>query len=390
MWLSNCVVLNVRDGSRQERVSVEIADGWIQHVEPGPAPVADALDLNGAFVLPGLISCHSHLWQIYPFSAIDRDEAPARSALRAAWRANQALYAGVTTVRCVSELHRVDLFLREAAAAGWIEAPRILGAGQSIAVTGGHGSENSVLADGGDAFLRAAREELAAGADHIKIFITGGIMWLEENLDAQQMTDAEISGAVRAATEHNTYVTAHAASSSAIRQALLLGVRGFEHAYLLDDETAAIMAEAGVFLTPTLCVTHPKSAAWMEAHGWAPWAVELAQRTGEEHRISIQRAIRAGVKLVVGTDYPPGDAIDGTSATVYEMGLLVEAGLSPLAAIQAATLHGAELLRLSDVGEVAPGFRADLIATPNDPTIDIAALRAITLVMQNGRVVRAS
>jgi imidazolonepropionase-like amidohydrolase len=246
-----------------------------------------------------------------------------------------------------------------------------------------------VIADGGDSFLRAAREELSAGADHIKIFITGGIMRLEENLTAQQMTDAEIQGVVRAAKEHDSYVTAHAASSSAIQQALRLGVRGFEHAYQLDDDTAQRLADSGAFLTPTLCVSHPKSADWMAAHGWEPWAIDLAQRTGVMHRESISTAIRAGVTLVVGTDYPPGDLINGTSVRVYEMQLLVEAGLTALQALQAATINGSELLHLTDVGQVQPGFKADLIATRDDPTADVRALRDITFVMHDGRVVRS-
>jgi len=390
MRLTNCSVLDVKTGTLQPNRTVEIVDGRIGQIKVGLATGDDVLDLGGACLLPGLISCHAHLWQIYPFSAIDRDEPPPVTVLRAAGRARDALYAGVTTVRSVSELHRADLYLRAAAREGWIEAPRILGAGQSIAVTGGHGFECSVQADGGTEFLKAARAELAAGADHIKVFITGGIMRLEENLDAQQMTDDEIAGAVRAASEHHTYVTAHAASSGAIQQAMRLGVRGFEHAYLLDDDTAALMAGQGAFLTPTLCVSHSRSADWMRAHGWEPWAVDLAQRTGVEHRKSIRRAIDAGVTLVNGTDYPPGDEIEGTAVAIYEMELMVEAGLSPLGSIQAATVNAARLLRLDDVGAVETGMLADLVATPKDPTADITAMRGINFVMQAGRVVRHS
>jgi imidazolonepropionase-like amidohydrolase len=389
LWLTNCSVVDVQSGKIERQRSLHIADGLIERIADGSGAIGGpALDLGGAYITPGLISCHAHLWQIYPFSAIDRGESPAISIARAAKRARDALLAGVTTLRSVGELNRADLYLRFAARQGWLEAPRILGAGQPIAVTGGHGSESSAIADGGEGFLRAAREELAAGADHIKIFITGGLMRIEENLDAQQMTDDEIAGAVHAATEHNTYVTAHAASSPAIRQALRLGVRGFEHAYRLDNETATLMAESHAFLTPTLCVSHPRSADWMQAHGWEPWAVQLAQDAGKEHRLSIKRAINADVTLVNGTDYPPGDAIDGTPVAVYEMELMVEAGLTPLGAIQAATINGARLLRLNNVGTVEEGMCADLIGMSSDPTHDIRAMRGIRFVMQAGRVVR--
>jgi imidazolonepropionase-like amidohydrolase len=287
-------------------------------------------------------------------------------------------------------MHRVDILVREAAAKGWVEAPRIVAAGKALSVTGGHGSIAASFANGGDGFLAAARAELAAGADHIKIFITGGIMRQGEQLDTPQMTDDEIRGAVRAATDHHTYVAAHAASSGPIRRALELGVRGFEHAYHLDDATAGELAAGGAYLTPTLCVSQPRSVPFMRAHGFQPWAIELALATGVKHRASIGRAIRAGVTLVNGTDFPPGAEIDGTSAAVYEMELMVEAGLTPLQSLQAATINAARLCNLETVGRIDEGMAADLLAVPSDPTANISAMRQIDLVMQMGRVVRSA
>ena len=389
MWLTNCAIIDVRDGTTRRDASIEISDGVIRRIVSGRRAGADCIDLKGRYLMPGIISCHTHLWVVLPFADASRSESPALTALRAARRAKDALYAGVTTVRTLSEMYRVDIFVRQAAAKGWVEAPRIVAAGQALSVTGGHGSVASSFADGGDGFLAAARAELAAGADHIKIFITGGIMRAGEQLDTPQMTDAEIAGAVRAATEHHTYVVAHAASSGPIRQALKLGVRGFEHGYRLDDDTAVAMAAAGAYLTPTLCVSQPRSADFMRAHGFQPWAIDLALATGIEHRVSIGRAIRAGVTLVNGTDFPPGAEMDGTSAAVYEMELMVEAGLSPLQSIQAATINGARLCNLSNVGHIDEGMAADVLALPGDPTVDITAMRSIQFVMQMGRVVRS-
>ena len=389
MWLTNCAIVDVRDGTIRRDASLEISEGVIRQIASGRRAGADAIDLKGRYLVPGIISCHTHLWVVLPFADATRSESPALTALRAARRAKDALHAGVTTVRTLSEMYRVDIHIRQAAARGWVEAPRIVAAGQALSVTGGHGSVASSFADGGDGFLAAARAELAAGADHIKIFITGGIMRAGEQLDTPQMTDAEIAGAVRAATEHHTYVVAHAASSGPIRQALKLGVRGFEHGYRLDDDTAVAMAAAGAYLTPTLCVSQPRSADFMRAHGFQPWAIDLALATGIEHRVSIGRAIHAGVTLVNGTDFPPGAEMDGTSAAVYEMELMVEAGLSPLQSLQAATINGARLCNLPNVGHIDEGMAADVLAIPGDPTTDITAMRSIQFVMQMGRVVRS-
>jgi imidazolonepropionase-like amidohydrolase len=387
MWLTNCRVLDVHTGELVP-ASVEVAgDGRISRVDAAP-PGAEAHDLGGLTVAPGLISCHTHLSIVYPFSAIDEDEPPALTALRSLARARDALQAGVTTIRCVLEIHRAELFLRRAAAEGWVEVPRILGAGLAISTTGGHGAGfGCALADGHDGFLHAARTELAAGADHIKVFITGGIADASEGFDVAQMTEAEMRGAVRAATEHHTYVVAHAGSSGAIRQAIDAGILAFEHGYWLDDETAALMAESGATLTPTLCVT--RLPEWMREHHFTEEQIDKAMETGLEHLESIRRAVRAGVTLINGTDYLPGEPCDGTVCAVRELEFMVEAGLTPLQALQASTINGARLCRIDgETGAVEPGLSADLIAFDGDPTADAAAVRGIRFVMVRGRIVR--
>jgi imidazolonepropionase-like amidohydrolase len=202
-----------------------------------------------------------------------------------------------------------------------------------------------------------------------------------------QVVDGEIRGAVRAAAEHDTYVVAHSGEPSAIRQALAQGVRCFEHAYRLDDETAALLARLGVFLTPTLCVTH--SEAWMRARGFEEHSISNARAAADDHLASIQRAIRAGVTLVNGTDYPPGDLVDGTPVAVHELLLMAAAGLAPLLSLQSVSVNAARLLGIDDhVGQVRPGYAADFVAVAADPLDDLEALRTISLVVQGGRVVR--
>jgi imidazolonepropionase-like amidohydrolase len=388
--LVNCSVLDVGDGSIRD-VDVLVADGRIQELASAQRSRRGGLDLGGLTLLPGLMSCHAHFSQAYPFSASDPNESPAVTVLRAAKRAKDALLAGVTTVRCVGEQHAVDIALRTAWGLGLIEAPRILAATRAISVTGGHGTvagSKTAFADGPDEFLRTARSQLALGADHLKIFITGGIGGVEERTAAPQMTDAEISAVVQAAREHGTYVTAHASTSAAIANALKLGVRSFEHGYEIDDPTAQAMADAGAYLTPTLCVT--RTAEWMGANGFTPAQVAKAIGFGSTHLASARRAVSAGVSLVNGTDDPPGSPIDGTSLAVREMEFMTEAGLSNLEVIRSATMVPARMCGISDqLGQLQPGYEADIIGVLGNPLENLGAMRAIRFVMLAGDTVRS-
>jgi len=159
------------------------------------------------------------------------------------------------------------------------------------------------------------------------------------------------------------------------------------HAYRLDDQSAALLARPGIFVTPTLCVT--RSEAWMRARGFEEHSIEDARNAADDHLASVQRAIRAGVTLVNGTDIPPGDLVDGTPAAVHELLLMAAAGLSPLLSLQSVSVNGAAMLRIGDrVGQIRPGYAADFVAVAADPLADLAALRTISLAAQGGRVVR--
>jgi imidazolonepropionase-like amidohydrolase len=394
MWLVNAHVVDVVAGEVLRDRAVETApDGTIAQVTatvPPGVPGREVTDVAGRWLLPGLISCHAHLSVVFPFSDTDEAEHPALTAYRSAARATAALTAGITTLRCVHEQNRADLLLRQAAARGWIAAPRILGAGRAVSVRGGHGAGSGcAYAAGEDEFYAAALGELAAGADHVKIFINGGLASAGERVENPEMTDGEIRGAVRAADEHDRYVVAHSGESAAIRQALAQGVRCFEHAYQLDRDTAELLARRGAYLTPTLCVT--RSEAWMRANGFAEHTIANAASAAGEHLASIQRAIRAGVTLLNGTDYPPGDLVDGVPVAVHELLLMAEAGLSAHQALQTVSVNAARLLGISGLaGQVRPGYAADLIAVGADPLADITALRDISLVVQAGRVIRDS
>jgi imidazolonepropionase-like amidohydrolase len=392
LWLTGGHVVDVRTGTIRRDVAVEVVGGRIGAIRAAAEvpPTSSTRDIAGRFVLPGLISVHTHLSVVYPFTAVDDRESAGETALRSLSRAQDALYAGITTIRCVHEQNRADLLIRTAARQGWVEAPRILGAGRAVSTTGGHGHGMACsYADGYDGFLHAAREELAAGADHVKVFITGGIAREGETFEGAEMTIDEMRAVVRATEERGKYVVAHAGDAPAIRQALEAGVRSFEHAYALDDDTVAEMSRRKVFLTPTLCVT--RCPEWMADHAFTKWQIERAMEVGPAHLDSIRRAARLGdgITFVAGTDYPPGEPIEDTVVAVREMEFLTDAGLSAAHALRAGTIDAARLLRADDeIGAVDPGYVADLIVTDTDPTSDLSALRNIGLVMQAGRIVR--
>lgn len=390
-WFSNANVIDVGSGEVSKSRAIEVGDGKIRSIGSTiPPGQADVTDLEGRFVLPGLISCHTHLSIVFPMSATDPAEHPAATVLRAAKRAREALRAGITTLRCVHEQHRADLWLRHAQRQGWVDAPRIFGAGRAITTPTGHGAGMACAeAQGEKEFYRAALAELEAGADHIKIFINGGLARAGEDPSVSEMNDAELTGTVRAASEHGTYVVAHSGASKAIRQALDCGVRCFEHAYELDRPTARLLADRGAYLTPTLIVT--RCEPWMRANNFAEATIDNARAAADGHLQSIQHAIAVGVPLLCGTDLPPADDVGGLPSTVLEMMLLEQAGLTRLGALQAATTTAARLLGVPDqIGQVQVGFRADLVVLDHNPLDGLDALGGIRVVVQEGKTVRFS
>ena len=390
MWLVNANIVDVLTGEVLSNRSVHVENGTIVEVASTVPSGVQIIDVAHRYLLPGLISCHTHLSVVFPFSDLDENESPAVTAYRSAQRAHDALMAGMTTLRCVHEQNQADLLLRQAAERGWIQAPRIFGAGRAISTPEGHGKGGAcVYAEGQDGFYKAGIEEFQAGADHLKIFISGGLARAGESPDHAEMTDEEIAGAVQAAHEHDSYVVAHSGGWREIAQALRQGVRSFEHAYQLNMETAQEVAAKGAYVTPTLCVTN--SEPWMRARGFEEASINNALAAHEQHQASIKNAIAAGVRLVNGTDFPPGDMVDGVPAAIHEMFLMHRAGLDRLKTVQSITSTAAALLQQEDtLGQVAPGFTADFVATESNPLEDLEAMRELTLVVQGGTLIRDS
>ncbi|GAB6896947.1 amidohydrolase family protein [Kineosporia succinea] len=402
LWLTGGHVVDVVTSTVSPN-DVAVFDGRISWIGPANPQEGDAVvDLDGRYLVPGLVSVHTHLTIVYPFDDTDVNESSAASALRAASRARDALWAGVTTVRTLDEQNRADIELRRAAVSNrWaLDVPRILASGRAIGITGGHGKGMACsYADGHDEFLKAARQELEAGADHIKVFITGGIAHAGESFNGAQMTTDEMKAVVRATGEHGTYVVAHAGGGEAIREAMSVGITRFEHGYDLDEQTVTEMASHRAYLTPTLSVT--SCPQWMLDHGFTQGQVDVARRVHPIHLASIQRAFGKavvtageldgdGIRIVAGTDYLPGEPNDGTSCAVREIELLEQAGLPTPAALRAGTWEAARLLgREDEFGSVREGLAGDLLIIEEDPTVTVSALRTIGTVIQAGRLVRS-
>ena len=368
-------------GSRDELRALAAASG---------AETAE-VDLAGRSLLPGLMNMHTHFSLALPgergaqIAGMDA----AGIALYMADGARRTLHAGVTTVRCVAERDHADFALRRAIQRGEVVGPDIYSAGQGIVCTGGHGHEgtDTMECDGPAGFAHGVRTQIRAGADLIKVMISGGIAGEHEGIATPQLTDDEMRSVIEIAHAWGRKVTAHAGPAEVIGRAVELGLDCVEHGYELTPEVARLMAESGTALVPTLVVT--RCGAFFDELGVPAWMQERSLSAGPRHIESYRMAIEAGVEIMVGSDMPPFWMFEGAPAVIREMEHMSEFGLGPAATLRAGTLTTARWLGIDDrVGTIEVGKQADLIAVPGDPLADISALRGIDWVMKTGRVVR--
>ena len=351
------------------------------------------------YVLPGLIDGHVHITsEGNPKSRLQRVEMTAADrAMAGAGFAHKTLMAGFTTVRDVGASRDAIYALRDGIKRGDVAGPRIFASGSSISVTGGHGDgtqgytddiaqvlHSSGVCDGVGDCRRAVREQVRRGADHIKLTATAGVLSNTAAGLEQQFFEDELKAIMDTAHSMGRKVTAHAHGVNGINAALRAGVDSIEHGTYLDDESIRLFKRNNAFLIPTILagVTVAEWAEDPDSFLLPPQRAKAAE-VGPRMIDMARRAHRGGVKIAFGTD--SGVSKHGENAR--EFGLLVEAGMTPVEAIRAATVVGAENLGKSDIlGSLEPGKYGDLIAVSGDPTTDVSELLDVDFVMKEGVV----
>lgn len=393
----------------RHNASLILRNGRIEAVRDGFTPVSEIpgarlIDLSDRFVLPGLIDSHVHL---------DSDRAgvegqlagvtdsPASFAYEAAWNARKTLDAGFTTVRNLGNSDGVTLALRNAVAAGRVAGPRIIDAGSAISTTAGHMDDalgfkdelaemfdHSNLCDGVESCRMAVRKQIGRGVDVIKIATTGGVNSRVGSGIGVQMFDDEAEALIATAHLYRKKVAVHAHGADGIKLALRHGADSIEHGTMMDEEIIKLFLKTGAYYVPTLSTVN----GYVERLARDPNAYSPTVKAKIEWRIritgeSIRLCYPRGVKIAFGTD--AGVSKHGKNADEFEA--MVKYGMSPMAAIVAATVNAADLLGLSaEIGTLEPGKQADLIAVDGDPLTDVAVLKKVGFVMKGGVVYKGA
>jgi imidazolonepropionase-like amidohydrolase len=359
------------------------------------------IDLPGQALLPGLVDCHTHL-----VGQIDSGHGyaelltrtGAQEALTGVRNARDTVMAGFTSVRDVGTFRAfVDVALREAINAGWVTGPRMQVAGAYVTCSGG-GGDIAGLAPDVDAVVpyelrvgvadtvpevrRAVRRVLQAGADFVKLIVTGSVMSTGGVPGAPELTEEQVRAAVEEAAFYGADVAAHAHGAEGIKRAIRGGVRSVEHGSLMDDEAIGLLADTGTFLVADVyCGDY--IAEQGRAQDWDPEVLRKNEETTLAQREGFAKCVKAGVRIAFGTDsgiYPHG-------LNARQFSYQVDCGQSPLQAVQSATVTAAELLRWEDrIGRIRPGYLADLIAVPGNPLDDVRLLEDVSWVMVGGQV----
>ncbi len=361
---------------------------------PADAKVS-VIDLGSATVLPGLIDRHTHVTgQPENFYEDIFRKSPIDEATTSHIYARRTLEAGFTTIRNVGADNYTDFALRNAINAGKLPGPRMLASGPALSATGGHGDLNGMspyvhfegeingIADGVDAVRKKVRENVKYGADLIKILATAGVLSEEESVGLPQYTFEEMKAAVDEAAVWGKKVAAHAHGTEGIKMAIRAGVVSIEHASFIDDEGIRLAIEHGTYLVPDIYNDDYILAEYGRL-GYPDKILAKERLVGRTQRENFTKAVKAGCKIAFGTDagvYPHG-------WNARQFHTMVVWGMTPMQAIQAATTSAADLLGWKDkVGQLAPGFYADLVAVKGDPLTDVTVLEKVDFVMKGGEI----
>ena len=393
-------LLDVRSGRVLTDQVVTFDDkGIITSVEifsPAAVPAGvTAVDLSGATCLPGLIDVHTHLTHDPKYSSYKRlGVSVPQATVTGVKNARLTLLAGFTTVRNVGAQGFSDVGVRDGINAGEIEGPRMLVSGPPLGITGGHCDNNLLayeyhhtaegVADGPWAAREKVRETIKYGADVIKVCASGGVLSKGDLPAAPQYSLEELQAIVTEAHKLGRKVAAHAHGTQSIKDAIRAGIDSVEHSSLIDDEGIALAKQHGTFLVFDI-YNDDYILSMGEKMGMLPESIEKEKTIGRLQRENFRKAFQAGAKMAFGTDagvYPHGE-------NAKQFAKMVEWGMKPINAIQAATVNAAELLGWSDkVGELSKGHFADLIAVEGDPLSDVRTLETVKFVMKGGAVAK--
>jgi imidazolonepropionase-like amidohydrolase len=376
----------------RSRAGVLVVGGRIEWVglhrrAPRVARAAHEVDGTGRTLLPGLIDCHVHLCfdGVADFQAEGKELVgnDALAALKALRNGRRHLEHGVTTVRDLGGPSGYACSVARAIEAGIAEGPRVVPAGRALTVTGGHGhGAFAYEVDGPENVRRAVREQMRSGALAIKAIATGGVLTPGVSADFTAFTPEELQAAADEAHKWGRGIAAHAIGATGLENAVRAGFDSIEHGSQISVAVARLMRERGTFLVPTICALR----------GIVDNTDEIPAYQGEKGRQvmswardSFRRAVREGVRFAVGTD--AGTPFNPHGNAPLEIERMVEWGLTPLKALQAATSNAAELLRLPDVGTVGPGKVADVVLYDGEPLDEVSLLATPLVVLQRGEVV---
>ena len=390
-------IIDVVDGKKVRGQVVAVQDGVITYVGSErrlPEGEWTEIDLTGATLMPGLSDSHVHLTSganVHGFRRITR--STSRAAISGVVNAETTLLAGFTTVRNLGAPGFTDIDLMKAIDEGEIIGPRIIGAGQSIGITGGHCGDATLFpyeyqrrtggrADGPWEVRQKVRENKKYGARVIKFCGTGGVLSPNTSINAQQYSLEEMKAIVDEARLLDLKVAVHAHGPRGIQSALEAGVDSVEHASMITDEGIALAIEQGTYLSMDIYVSDYILSEG-EAAGIMEENLAKERQVGRVQRERFQAAVKAGVNMAFGSDagvYP-----HGTNARQFPK--MVEWGMTPMQAIQAATISNATLFGLEDeIGSITVGKAADMIAVGGDPLSDISELKDVDFVMKGGTV----
>ncbi|WP_435333414.1 amidohydrolase family protein [Haloarchaeobius sp. TZWWS8] len=374
------------DGARDASVLVE--DGQIVHVGDEPDGAPDTVhDLDGSYLAPGLVDAHVHLMMdAGPDPTTLVGESTAFLSFQATRNLRDAVEAGVTTVRDLGAADGIALDARRAVADGTVLGPRVLACGRNVVMTGGHGHWFGREADGRDEVRKATREQLKAGADVVKCMATGGVLTPGAQTGAPELDSDELSALVEAASAKAVPTAAHAHGTQGIENAVAAGISSIEHGTYMDESAAAAMADAGTYWVPTASALHGIVENADEG-GIPPEAVEKAKDALDAYETAWEHALAADVSIAMGTD--AGTPYNAFADVPHELELMVDYGMTPTEAFEAATVGSADLLGI-EAGRIEPEAPADLVVLPSDPRDDVSAWKQPELVCAHGALVEPS